>query len=93
MMISLLLVGGGLALPLVVVPIRKSMGLDTYQWEGTAKANPVSLSFSPRWHSSFDKVAESCRRRSYSCVAWGFSHASTPNEPTFLRGPALPCVM
>jgi hypothetical protein len=42
MMISLLIVGVGLSLPLVVVPIREKMGLDTYQWEGTAKVNPVS---------------------------------------------------
>lgn len=44
MMISLLIVGVGLALPVVVVPIRESLGLSTYQWEGTAKANPVSCS-------------------------------------------------
>lgn len=41
MMISALMAGASVALPLIVVPIRKSLGLPTYQWDGDAKTNPV----------------------------------------------------
>jgi hypothetical protein len=33
---------GALVLPYVVVPIRRSMGLPTYQWDADPKTHPVS---------------------------------------------------
>jgi hypothetical protein len=33
---------GGLALPLVIVPIRRAMGLPTYQWDADPEEHPVS---------------------------------------------------
>jgi hypothetical protein len=34
---------GALVLPYVVVPIRRSMGLPTYQWDADPKTHPVSF--------------------------------------------------
>jgi len=34
---------GALILPYVVVPIRRSMGLPTYQWDADPKTHPVSI--------------------------------------------------
>lgn len=36
---------GALVLPYVVVPIRRSMGLPTYQWDADPKTHPVSFFF------------------------------------------------
>jgi hypothetical protein len=38
----------GLSLPYVVVPIRRSMGLPTYQWDSDTNTNPVRVAL-PRY--------------------------------------------
>ena len=34
---------GALALPAIVVPIRRSMGLPTYQWDADVEQHPVRV--------------------------------------------------
>ncbi len=41
MMLSLLVGGTALVLPYVVVPIRKRLGLPTYQWDADPNTHPV----------------------------------------------------
>lgn len=43
MVISGVIAAVGLSLPYLVVPIRRSMGLPTYQWDSDTNTNPVRL--------------------------------------------------
>lgn len=45
MMISALLAGTAIAIPTIVVPIRRKFGLPTYQWDADAKSNPYLHDF------------------------------------------------
>jgi len=43
MVISACIALGAAALPYVLVPIRKNLGLPTYQWDADPETHPVSI--------------------------------------------------
>lgn len=60
---------GALVLPYVVVPIRRSMGLPTYQWDADPKTHPVSRFISLLLFSSTNPPCNSLSPFSYSLIS------------------------
>jgi len=85
MMISAIVAGAAIALPAVIVPIRRKMGLPTYQWDGVAATNPVRFSHgTPRKWALVAGVSPQLERFIQSRTLWRFflAHAVSPR----LRG-------
>jgi|APCry1669189665_1035243.scaffolds.fasta_scaffold118096_1 hypothetical protein len=45
MVIAAVLGGVAVSVPVIVVPIRRSLGLPTYQWDADPKTHPVRINY------------------------------------------------
>jgi len=54
MAVAGLIAAGALALPYVVVPVRRAMGLPTYQWDADARTHPFLNHFSSANYKQHD---------------------------------------